>query len=427
MDDLRGRLWKAANKLRGQLDAAAYKHVVLALLFLRMVPRSPLVCPPEATWDRLGPGRLDAAFDAVERANPELRGALPRGLDELERVDELLALFGDAGFLRTRDELGQAYEFFLKRFARAEGRRGGQFYTPACVVELLKGMLGPIEGTVYDPCFGSGGMFLRGGAVAGAFGQESNPKTWRLARMSLALHGVDADLGARPADSFLDDQHRGRRADVVLANPPFNQSEWGFEALRDDPCWRFGIPPAGNANYAWLQHVLSHVAPGGRAGVVLANGALSVARAGQAEIRRALVEAGWIDAMVALPPRLFFATPIPASVWILSQERPEKTLFIDARGLGRPVDRSLCELDPETIIDCYRAYESRPGLARVVTREEIAGNDHVLSPGRYVAPARDTIDEPARDRLRRLRDEWSELATDSDELTREIREIELGL
>ncbi|MHC4548729.1 MAG: N-6 DNA methylase [Planctomycetota bacterium] len=440
--ELRDKLWGAANKLRGQLDAAAYKHVVLALLFLRFVAcgRGPLRCPAAARWERLRPGRLDAALSAVERANPSLRGALPRGLDALARVDELLELFGDLGFddrrdaLGARDSLGKVYEYFLARFARAEGRRGGQFYTPRCVVRLLGAMLGPLTGTVYDPCCGSGGMFIQSGGVAEAFGQESNPATWRLARTNLALHGLDVDLGLEPADSFLRDLHPGRRADFVLANPPFNQRDWGAARLRDDARWRYGPPPPGNANFAWLQHILAHLGPGGTAGVVLANGALSAAKAGEGACRRNLVEAGWVDAIVALPPQLFHSTPIPASLWILSRARPDTTLFVDAREAGRLVERARRELVPDEIArvaDGYRAYRAgaaspERGFSAVATRARIAACGHVLSPGRYVERAAERAREPARRRLRRLAAEWQELAEESERLTREIEELGLG-
>jgi len=429
---MRDKLWKAANKLRGQLDAAAYKHVVLALLFLRFVAtgRSSLRCPAEARWENLRPGRIDAALAAVEDENPRLRGALPRGLDELARLDELLELFGGLSFEAARDSLGGVYEYFIGQFARAEGRRGGQFYTPRCIVRLLGAMLGPLHGTIYDPCCGSGGMFIESGTVARAFGQESNPGTWRLARQNLALHGVDADLGPAAADSFGNDLHAGRRADFVLANPPFNQSDWGAERRSVDTRWPFGQPPAGNANFAWLQHILAHLAPAGTAGVVLANGSLSGTKAGEGACRAALVEAGWIDAVVALPPQLFFSTPIPACLWILSRSHPETTVFIDARGLGTLVERTRRELEApeiERIAGAYRTRRIHRGFSALATRKEIAALGHVLAPGRYVEPARHAGAPPARERLRTLAREWDELAGEAERLTREIRELDLGL
>jgi len=429
---MRDKLWKAANKLRGQLDAAAYKHVVLALLFLRFVAtgRSSLRCPAPARWENLRPGRIDAALAAVERRNPGLRGALPRGLDELARLDELLELFGGLSFEAARDSLGGVYEYFLGQFARAEGRRGGQFYTPRCVVRLLGAMLDPRHGTIYDPCCGSGGMFIESGTSARAFGQESNPGTWRLARQNLALHGVDADLGPAPADSFRNDLHAGRRADFVLANPPFNQSDWGAERLRGDARWQFGPPPAGNANFAWLSHILAHLEPTGTAGVVLANGSLSATKAGEGACRAALIEAGWIDAVVTLPPQLFLSTPIPACLWILSRAHPETTVFIDARRHGTLVERTRRELEGSEIAriaDAYRERSAQTGFSAVATRSEIAAKGQVLTPGRYVDPARAIAAPPARDRLRTLAQEWEELAGEAERLTREIRELDLGL
>jgi len=429
---MRDRLWKAANKLRGQVDAAAYRHVVLALLFLRFVAsgKTPVQMP---TGFAPRKGALDEAFAAVERANPALRGALPRGLDALQRVDEILALLDGVAFEASRDRLGEVYEYFLDRFARTEGRRGGQFYTPRGVVRLLAALAGPGR-TVYDPCCGSGGMLVQGAAYESAFGQESNAGSWRLARLNLALHGLSADLGERPADSFLDDLHAGRRADVVLANPPFNQSDWSARKLEDDPRFVYGRPPEHNANFAWLQHVLAHLAPDGTAAVVTANGALSATKAGEGAIRRALVEAGRVDAIVALPAKLFYSTPIPACVWVLARARPDTVLFVDARGLGRKVARARTELgatEVERIAGAYRAYRAgdepfEPGFAAVARGDAIAAQRHVLTPARYVAPPARRGAEPARARLERLAGEWSALAAEAERLAAEIREAGLG-
>ena len=429
MRSLRDKLWRAANKLRGQLDAAAYKHVVLALLFLRFVAsgRSSLRKPPEV--ERLRAGRIDAALRAVERLNPSLAGALPRGLDDVARLDELLALFDQVTFAGGDDDLGRVYEYFLGLFARAEGRRGGQFYTPRCIVHLLAALLGPLHGSIYDPCCGSGGMFVQSGGGAAAFGQESNPGTWRLARQNLALHGIEADLGPGPADTFHHDLHAGRRADFVFANPPFNQSDWGAAKLAGDPRWRYGAPPDRNANFAWIQHILAHLEPGGAAGVVLANSALAATKSGEGACRRALVEAGWVDAIIALPPQLFASTPIPASIWILRRARPATTLFIDARDRGSLVDRAhrvLGDDDTDAIVECYRDYAGVEGFAAVATCDEIAARGHALAPGRYVG-ARVPEAEPAGPRLRRLAAEWTELAAESERLAREVRELGLGL
>jgi len=425
------RLWKAANLLRGQLDAAAYKHVVLTLLFLRFAAsgKSALRVPPAAEWANLRGGGVPSALRALEHANPELRGALPRDAGDVARLDELLDLLGGIRLGGdARDELGRVYEYFLARFARAEGRRGGQFYTPRCVVALLARMLGPLEDrVVYDPCCGAGGMFVQSGA-RDVFGQESNPATWRLAKLNCALHGIAADLGAGPADTFSDDRHAGRAADVVLANPPFNQSAWG---ARDDPRWAFGAPPAGNANFAWLQHVLAHLKPGGAAGVVLANGSLTSTRGGEGSIRRRLVEAGWVDAIVALPSHLFFSTTIPACVWILSRAHPGRTLFLDARGLGRMVSRTHRELanaEVDRIAAAYDAYADEPGFARVAAAEDIAARRFGLAPGRYVEKPADAEDAgDARARLARLAAEWRALSDEAERVAAEISELDLGL
>ena len=425
MSDLEDRLWRAANKLRGRMDAAAYKHVVLAILFLRFAGSGALRIPAAARWNRLRAGRLDAAFEALEKANPRLAGVLPRGLDEVDGIDDLLVLLSDIEPSTERDSLGGIYEYFLGRFARAEGRRGGQFYTPACLVRLLVAMLGPMHGTVYDPCCGTGGMFVQAGLREGVFGQESNPQTWRLARMNLALHGIEADLGPRAGDTFDSDLHTDRRADFVLANPPFNQSDWRVGS--DDDRWPHGVPPDSNANFAWIQQVLARLAPGGAAGVLLANGSLSATKAGEGAIRRSIVEAGWVDCIVALPSQLFFATPIPATAWILRRDRPDRTLFIDARDLGRMTDRAhreLTDADLERIAGCYRAYADEAGFSAVATLREIEQRRFLLSPGLYVERAGH---RPRPEDVKSLVRRWDALATESEELTRAIRELDLGI
>jgi type I restriction enzyme M protein len=427
-------LWRAANKLRGQMDAAAYKHVVLGLVFLRHLStarKSILRVPGSARWQALE--SVDAAMEAIEEANPALAGALPRGFDRLPRIGELLELVGSLDHTGDRDSLGRIYEYFLARFARAEGRRGGQFYTPRCVVRLLAAMLGPFDrNAVYDPCCGSGGMFVQSTTAHEVFGQESNPSTWRLARMNLALHGIEADLGPGPADTFLDDLHAGREADVVLANPPFNQRDWGAEPAGSDSRWRYGRPPVGNANLAWVQHILSHLAPGGVGGVVLANGSMSSTRAGEGAIRQAIVAAGWIDCIVALPSHLFFSTQIPACLWILSRSRPERSLFVDARAMGGMVERTRRELDAQEIAriaDAYRAFREgdeprEAGFCAVAGREEIAARGCALSPALHVEAGPGRAVDPGR--IERLAAQWELLATESARLTNEIRETGLG-
>jgi type I restriction enzyme M protein len=460
-------LWQAADKLRSNMDAAEYKHVALGVLFLRYIsdaferrhaellalperdaqnPEDPEVyrrgrvfwVPPAARWREIharadAPGLgalLDAAMAAIEAHNPALQGVLPQiyqrpGL-EGPLLGELVRLFGGIGLgddALGRDVLGRVYEYFLTRFASTEGKNGGQFYTPRSVVQLLVAMLAPRAGSsVYDPACGSGGMFVQSerflvehgghhGDLA-LYGQESNPTTWRLARMNLAIRGIAGDLGPEHADSFHRDLHQDLRADYVLANPPFNTKDWGAARLQDDPRWRFGAPPAQNANFAWVQHIIHHMAPQGLAGFVLANGAMTASTAGEGEIRRAIVEADLVDCMVALPPQLFYSTQIPVSLWLLARDkadprlrrRPGEVLMIDARDLGTMVDRTHRELLPEEVarvVEHYhvwrgdpvpgdmsrRGHVDVPGLCRSVTLAEIAALGHVLAPGRYVASA----------------------------------------
>ncbi len=450
-------LWQTADKLRSNMDAAEYKHVVLGLIFLKyisdafdLLPEAarsdPEACraarmfwvPPAARWphisgaDPLGKA-IDDAMIALAAHNPDLEGVLPPtyqrpGLDG-PRLAELVALIDRVGLAdqQDRDILGRVYEYFLTRFASAEGKNGGQFYTPRSVVRLLVAMLAPTPGSsVYDPACGSGGMFVQSerflvehGGKHGdlkLYGQESNPTTWRLARMNLAIRGIAGDLGKGPADSFHHDQHPGLRADYVLANPPFNTKDWGAARLQDDPRWRFGVPPAQNANFAWVQHIVHHLAPRGFAGFVLANGAMTASTASEGEIRRAIVDADLIDCMVALPGQLFYSTQIPVSLWILANDRGDprlrdrkgEVLMIDARDMGTMIDRIHRELrdeDIDRLAAVYHAwrgdpapegvaatgaprprYEDVPGLCRSVTRGEIFSMGGVLAPGRYIGP-----------------------------------------
>ncbi|HEX6470527.1 MAG TPA: type I restriction-modification system subunit M [Streptosporangiaceae bacterium] len=483
--DLDDTLWKAADKLRGSMDAAEYKHVVLGLVFLKYVSdafaerrpdggRAPgaFLVPPEARWevlaDRAGGGAgggvgeraagaaIDAAMDAIERANPELRDALPklahRGGVDPRRLAELVDLIGRIRLERrpgtARDVLGQVYEYCLGRFAAAEGRRGGEFYTPQSVVRLLVEVLEPAPGSrVYDPCCGSGGMFVQaerfveshGGRPSdiSVYGQELNQNTWRLARMNLAIHGIGADLGPRPADTFHDDLHPGLRADVILANPPFNMSDWGGERLTADPRWAHGVPPAGNANFAWLQHIVSKLSARGAAGVVLANGSMSSKQSGEGAIRRALVEADLVACVVALPPQLFRTTQIPACVWFLAggKSRRGEVLFVDARAMGTLVDRTARVLtgdDIAAIATAYRRwrgtgrsspYEDQPGFCRSASLEEIRGYDHILTPGRYVGAAEpEDGGEPVADAIARLGRELDGHFAESARLAAAVRD-----
>ena len=474
------KLWQAADKLRSNMDAAEYKHVVLGLIFLKYIsdafeakyrelsakkaehadPEDPdeyravnvFWVPKEARWSFLKEnakqptiGKLvDDAMLALERDNKSLKGVLPRefnrpGLDK-QRLGELIDLFSgvDLGGAENHasDILGRVYEYFLSQFASAEGKKGGQFYTPRCVVRVLVAMLAPYgrKVRVYDPCCGSGGMFVQserfveehGGRVGdvSVFGQESNATTWRLAKMNLAIRGIDANLGAEHADSFHNDLHPDLKADYVLANPPFNTSDWGGERLRDDRRWRYGVPPVGNANYAWVQHFIHHLCPTGTAGFVLANGSMSSNQSGEGEIRKAIVEADLVDCMVALPGQLFYATQIPVCLWFLARDKKNgrfrdrrgETLFIDARQLGTMRDRvhrELTEDDIATIADCYHAwrgdkdcakkFDDVAGFCFAAKADDICGHDYVLTPGRYVGAAAVEDDgEPFDEKMKRL-------------------------
>ena len=475
-------LWRMADALRGSMDAAEYKHVVLGLIFLKYIsdafdemharlegeqhegadPEDPdeyraeniFWVPPEARWSRLkararqpGIGRLvDDAMTAIERDNPALKDVLPKdyarpALDK-QRLGQLIDMIsnirvGDAD-ARSKDVLGRVYEYFLSQFASAEGKKGGEFYTPRCVVKLLVEMLEPWRGRVYDPCCGSSGMFVQsvefirahatgngnGGRARGdisVYGQESNYTTWRLARMNLAIRGIEGQIAH--GDTFHNDRHPDLRADFILANPPFNVSDWGGERLTDDMRWRYGVPPARNANFAWVQHIVHHLAPAGTSGFVLANGSMSSAQSGEGEIRKNLVEADLVDCMVALPGQLFYSTQIPACLWFLARDRCDgrfrdrrgEVLFIDARQLGRMVDRTHRELTDEDIAriaDTYHTwrgeagagdYADVPGFCKSASLEEVRKHGHVLTPGRYVGAApQEEDDEPFEDKMKRL-------------------------
>ena len=490
--EIEKKLWAAADKLRGSMDAAEYKHVVLGLIFLKYIsdafearreqllaeadegadPEDPdeyrsenvFWVPPEARWSHLlGSAKLpsigktvDAAMDAIERENPRLKGVLPKdfnrpGLDKT-RLGELIDLIGSIGLghqaAQARDLLGQIYEYFLQLFASAEGKRGGQFYTPRAVVQLLVAMLAPYKGRVYDPCCGSGGMFVHSAEFVAAhasgngnggktrseisvYGQESNHTTWRLAIMNLAIRGIDARI--THGDSFHNDQHPDLKADYVLANPPFNDSDWGGERLREDARWQYGTPPAGNANFAWVQHFLHHLAPTGTAGFVLANGSMSSQQSGEGEIRKAIVEADLVDCVVSLPGQLFYSTQIPVCLWFLARDKKNgrfrdrrgETLFIDARKLGRLEDRVhriLDEGDIERVAGTYHAwradpgaidYEDQSGFCKGVSLHQIRGDGHVLTPGRYVGASamqddEDTFDNKFQDLCVQLRAQMAE-------------------
>jgi type I restriction enzyme M protein len=475
-------LWQAADKLRNNMDAAEYKHVVLGLIFLKYIsdsfeekhaalaadratgadPEDPdeyradnvFWVPKEARWSHLQAsakqptiGKLiDDGMAAIERDNPTLKGVLPKdfarpALDK-QRLGELVDLIATIGLgdraNRARDVLGRVYEYFLGQFAAAEGKKGGQFYTPQCVVRVLVEMLAPYKGRVFDPCCGSGGMFVQsekfvkahGGRIGDVaiYGQESNHTTWRLAKLNLAIRGIDAHIAWNEAGSFHQDAHKDLKADYVIANPPFNDSDWGGDRLREDVRWKFGIPPAGNANFAWVQHFVHHLAPAGVAGFVLANGSMSSKQSGEGEIRKAIVEADIVDCMVAMPGQLFYSTPIPVCLWFLARDkknglggrgkrmrnRSGETLFIDARKLGAMVDRvhrELTDADIARIVTTYHnwrgdgdgRYEDVAGYCASMTTEQIREHQHVLTPGRYVGAEEVEDDgEPFEDKMQRL-------------------------
>ena len=469
------KLWQVADALRNNMDAAEYKHVVLGLIFLKYIsdafeakhadldahraqgadPEDPdeyralniFWVPKEARWAHLKAsapqptvGKLvDEAMTAIERDNPSLKAVLPKdyarpGLDK-QRLGQLINLVSDIGLGspadRAKDILGRVYEYFLARFASAEGKKGGQFYTPSRVVRVLVEMLAPYKGRVYDPCCGSGGMFVSSERFIEAhsgklgdisiYGQESNYTTWRLSKMNLAIRGIDAQIAH--GDSFHADKHPDLKADYVLANPPFNDSDWRGELLKDDKRWVYGAPPAGNANFAWVQHFVYHLAPTGLAGFVLANGSMSSNQSGEGEIRKAMIEADLVDCMVALPGQLFYSTQIPVCLWFLARnkrngrfrDRRGGTLFIDARKLGTMVDRVHRELTDEDIAriaGTYHAwrgdkgagkYADTPGFCKAAKLDDIRKHGHVLTPGRYVgAQAAEQDDEPFGEKMKRL-------------------------
>ncbi len=480
--DLEATLWAAADKMRGHMDAAEYKHVVLGLIFLKYIsdafeerrqelldlektegadPEDPdeyraehvFWVPGEARWEKLQAAAkqpeigalLDAAMEAIERENPSLKGVLPkdyaRPVLDKRRLGELIDLISGIGLggreNHSQDLLGRVYEYFLGQFAGKEGKKAGEFYTPRHIVRLLVEMIEPYKGRVYDPCCGSSGMFVQseefirahGGRLGdiSIFGQESNPTTWRLAKMNLAIRGIEANLGERAADTFHDDLHRDLKADFILANPPFNMSDWGGDRLREDARWRYGMPPVGNANFAWMQHMIHHLSPTGMLGLVLANGSMSSNTSGEGEIRKAIVEADLVDCMVALPGQLFFGTQIPACLWFIARDKSGKrskggktlrdrrgdVLFIDARKLGTMVSRTQKELTDEDITrvaSTYHAwrgeidgFEDIRGFCKSATLDDIRGHGHVLTPGRYVgAEDGNDEDEPFDQTMERL-------------------------
>jgi type I restriction enzyme M protein len=512
IDDIKKTLWATADKLRANMDAAEYKHLVLGLIFVKYISdtfaarRAELAqrfanpaddyflpdataallaaeledrdyfrevnvfwVPEAARWEALRAAakqsdigkRIDDALAVIEAENPKLKGILDKRYARAQLPDgklgELVDLVSTIGFGddpgKARDVLGQVYEYFLGMFASAEGKRGGQFYTPASIVKTLVAVLNPHTGKVYDPCCGSGGMFVQserfieahGGKIGDVsiYGQEANPTTWRLAAMNLAIRGIEPNLGREPADTFTRNQHPDLRADFILANPPFNISDWWHGSLTGDPRWVYGDPPAGNANYAWLQHMMYHLKATGRAGIVLANGSMSSSQNSEGEIRAAMVEADVVEVMIALPGQLFFNTQIPACLWFLTKQkavRKGEVLFVDARKLGSMISRVQCEFTDEVIsriadtVSAWRgeagagAYQDIAGFCRSVKLAEIAQHGHVLTPGRYVgAEEVEDNDEDFAIKMQQLTEKLGEQMAKGAELDQLIRQKLGGL
>ncbi|WP_271397298.1 type I restriction-modification system subunit M [Salinicoccus roseus] len=493
------KLWQAADKLRGSMDAAEYKSVVLGLIFLKYVSDSfeekyeelqedeyadpedkdeymaenIFWVPKEARWSYINSNSkkpeigqiIDKAMIAIEKENESLKGVLPKdfarpALDK-DKLGGIIDLFtfkvGDAES-RKQDVLGRVYEYFISKFASAEGKNAGEFYTPSSVVKLLVEMIEPYKGRIYDPCCGSGGMFVQSERFIeehqgrlddiAIYGQEYNLTTWKLAKMNLAIRGIDNDLGESHADTFHNDQHKGLKADYILANPPFNASDWGQERLLDDYRWQFGIPPKGNANYAWIQHIVSKLAPSGTAGFVLANGSMSTSSTAELEIRKNLIEEDLVECIVTLPGQLFYSTQIPVCLWFLTKnkerngknERKNEILFIDARDIGHMVSRTLKEFSDEEInkvsnvFHAWRGtsddkYEDLSGFCKVATIDEVRSHEYILTPGRYVGLADVEEDsEPFEQKMERITGELGEQFAKSKELEDKIRKSleELG-
>lgn len=491
-DGFEKEIWDAACILRGNIDASEYKQVVLGLIFLKYISdrfqkkyfllieqgqgqeENPeeyakegiFFVPAESRWNIISEHAdspeigyiIDDALKNIELQNPKLKGILPKhyARPELDkkRLAEIIRLFTVNikidNLKQEQNILGSTYEYCLAKFAEQEGKLASEFYTPVCVVKTLVEMLAPMQGTIYDPCCGSGGMFVQtakyienyNGDIENVqiYGQDSNPTTRKMAQMNLSIRGIEADLGKHSADIFFEDCHPDLKADFIMANPPFNLADWGHDRLKDDPRWKFGLPPAGNANFAWLQHMLYHLSPNGKIGMILANGSLSSQINGEGEIRKNIIESDLVECVVAMPPHLFYATLIPVSLWILSKDKVQKgkTLFIDARDMGTMVSKKLRELsdgsvnkkdnDIRRIADAYHSYlngsqKNVRGFCATVTTEEIANKDYILTPGIYVGIEEQQEEtEPFELKMGRLTSELSEMFTESSKLEDEIKQ-----
>ena len=479
------QIWDAACVLWGHIPAAEYRKVIVGLIFLRYISSAfekrynELVAegdgfedekdaylmdniffvPEEARWNTISAAAhtpeigtfIDDAMRAIEAENKSLKNVLPKNYasPDLDKrvLGEVVDLFTNMDMTDTEDSkdiLGRTYEYCIAQFAAYEGVKGGEFYTPSSVVRTLVEILQPFEDCrVYDPCCGSGGMFVQSAKFVEAhqgsrnrisvYGQESNADTWKMAKMNMAIRGIDADFGPYQADTFFDDLHKTLKADFILANPPFNLSNWGQDKLLDDIRWKYGVPPAGNANYAWIQHMIHHLAPNGKIGLVLANGALSTQTSGEGEIRKRIIEDDLIEGIVAMPTQLFYSVTIPVTLWFISKNKKQKgkTLFVDARKMGYMVDRKhrdFTDEDIQKLADTFTAFqegtlEEVKGFCAVATTKDIAAQDYILTPGRYVGIEEQEDDgEPFDEKMKRLTSELSEMFAKSHKLENEIRE-----
>lgn len=477
------QIWKAADKLRGNMDASEYKNVVLGLIFLKYISdkfeqryeelveegdgfeedrdeytyQNIFFVPKDARWSTIAKAAhtpeigkiIDGAMRQIEAENDKLKGVLPKNFARQEldkrRLGDVVDLFTNVQMAEkgdTRDILGRTYEYCLSKFAEQEGKNAGEFYTPACIVKTLVEIIEPYHGRVYDPCCGSGGMFVQSAEFVkrhsgriddlSIYGQESNPTTWKMATMNLAIRGIEGDLGQFNADTFFDDVHKNERFDFVLANPPFNMSDWGGDKLQNDPRWDYGTPPTGNANFAWMQHMIHHLSPKGRMGMVLANGSMSSQTSGEGKIRQAIVDADLVEGIVAMPDKLFYSTGIPVCLWIINKNKPQKgkTLFVDAREMGIMVTRKLRDFTDEDIAKVARAFdafrngtiEDEKGFCAAASTDDIAKQDYILTPGRYVGIADvEEDDEPFEEKMARLTGELSKCFEESNRLQEQIK------
>ncbi|KHN52710.1 type I restriction-modification system subunit M [Pectobacterium fontis] len=482
------QIWAAADILRGNMDAAEYKHVVLGLIFLKYISDkfeeryqtlladdddvedkdayaevNVFFVPQQARWSAIAEASrketigivIDNAMREIEKENKRLKDILPKNYARAEldkrRLGNVVDLFTNIQMIEhgtDKDILGRTYEYCLAKFAEQEGKRAGEFFTPSCVVRTLVEVLQPFRGRVYDPCCGSGGMFVQSadfvknhsGSIGNlsVYGQDANPTTRKMALMNLAIRGIEANIGAYNDDTFHNDLHPTLKADFILANPPFNLSDWNDGSLNDDPRWQYGLPPNGNANFAWLQHMIHHLAPNGKIGMVLANGSLSSQSSGEGNIRRKIVEDDLVEGIIAMPTQLFYTTQIPVSLWFISRNKKQKgkTLFIDARNMGTMVNRRLREMTTEDIAKIAATFEAFDngslddvkGFCAAVTTEDIGKQDFILTPGRYVGiEAKEDDGEPFEEKMARLTGELSVLFKRSHELEDEIRKRLGGL